>query len=447
MKKFNHVLLVILPAVLFFSYYPVISLGETATMHLELSLPEIWLVIFFFANLGNLKNLIKTFTFRKLAIVSLFPLYATLSIFWSKNPLRAVLTAGLIWLLAFAIVNIIYYLKTAGPDLKSKILRSLLISTAIVCGFCWLQCILDLAGLPRSETLLCAGCTYSAFGFPHPNGFAIEPQFMGNLLLAPTLLVYYLLFVKKSGSRVRLILLAILFTSTLFLAFSRGAIYAFLIGIAIFVISYFRQNRRILLTIPMICATLVLTLTMQGIFSQLSPTSDTFSSGVAKSLHQLTLGHLDLRGQTREEPAENNPESENSETAETSETTSAFDGYVAESTNRRLSLTDYAFDIWDDSPMNILFGTGLGSAGVAMAEKYGFDSAKEIVQNQYASLLLELGLFAYALIILILIKLKLKLNPFMVSLIIAYAITLCFFSGLPNALHLYLLPAVLFFLI
>ena len=96
MKKFTSLLLILLPAVLFFSYFPVISLGETDTMHLELSLPEIWLALFFFANLKNLKSIIKTFSPKILALASLFPLYASLSILWSMNRLRALLSAGLL---------------------------------------------------------------------------------------------------------------------------------------------------------------------------------------------------------------------------------------------------------------------------------------------------------------------------------------------------------------
>ncbi len=437
MKKLNNFLLILLPAILFFSYFPVISLGETATMHLELSLPEIWLAVFFFANLKNLKNLIKTFTMPKLIIISLFPLYASLSIFWSKNRLRAILTAGLLWLIVFAIINIIYHLKSADKILKRKIAQSLLISTALVCAFCWLQCLLDLIGFARADTLLCAGCTYASFGFPHPNGFAIEPQFMGNLLLAPTIFTFYLLFVQKTHHRVKILLLAALFSSTLFLTFSRGAIYAFIIAVMIFIVFFVRKNHKVLLTIPLICATLILTLTMQGIFSQLSPTSDTFYSGITKSIHQLTLGKLDFRPQ-QEAKSNDDPDNNTKD--------SNFSGYVEESTNRRVNLSNYALDIWDDSKTQMLFGTGLGSAGIAMSEKYGFDSAKEIVQNQYASLLLELGLTSYIILIFVGIKLKLKLNPLVLTIISAYAITLVFFAGLPNAIHIYLFPPLIFYL-
>ena len=45
LEKVASFLVLILPAVLFFSYYPVISFGANETMNFELSLPMIWLVI------------------------------------------------------------------------------------------------------------------------------------------------------------------------------------------------------------------------------------------------------------------------------------------------------------------------------------------------------------------------------------------------------------------
>jgi len=46
LRKLYFGLLYILPAVLFFSYYPVIRFGSNSSMNFELSLPLIWLVIF-----------------------------------------------------------------------------------------------------------------------------------------------------------------------------------------------------------------------------------------------------------------------------------------------------------------------------------------------------------------------------------------------------------------
>ena len=46
LNKTFKLLLHVLPVVLFFSYYPIISLGSNESMNFELSLPLIWLLVF-----------------------------------------------------------------------------------------------------------------------------------------------------------------------------------------------------------------------------------------------------------------------------------------------------------------------------------------------------------------------------------------------------------------
>lgn len=615
-------LLYLLPAILFFSCYPVISLGASSSMNLELSLPLIWLVLFdlvAFANLFTLaprqpipekrpprhpvpknsltqtaaakakvlKNL-PGISDRRIFLFSLFPFYLTLSVFWSRNPLRGLLTAGIAWLLFFAVFAIIYLLpllqenspspqnpqaptssskaqKSSNPqltllppkNLKSHLLASLFLSTAAVCVFCFIQSILDTCGFPRSETLLCAGCTYRSFGFPHPSGFAIEPQFMGNLLLAPTLTALYLLvfrprlvrakdgFAKGSGTTARtsatalqrqalatrlerrqtfaLTLFALLFSTTLFFTFSRGAIYAYAVALLIlFVFALIRrQFRPSLIIIPV--ATFLLSLGLQGTFAHFGPTSETFTSAVTKSIHQLSLGVIDLRSLAKtpedanssetspaDQPPETvitdlddilddldnhlKPDSELSNlTHDIEQETTYFEGYVAESTNIRLGLNEIALATVLQDPQTLLFGAGLGGAGVAMFEAFPekVGSPKEIVQNETFSLLLETGLvglfLAHFVIVLAFLApllpqkfidgraassinplkpselqgknffqreiYRLKTSdfwshpalPLLAALIVAYLVTLQFFSGLPNALQIYLMPPFLFF--
>lgn len=624
-------LLYLLPAVLFFSYYPVISLGASSSMNLELSLPLIWLVLFdlvAFANLFTLaprqpipekrpprrpvpknspaqtatpkakvlKNL-PGISDRRIFLFSLFPFYLTLSVFWSRNPLRGLLTAGIAWLLFFAIFVIIYLLpllqeNSPSPqkpqtstslskapksskfqptfqiakNLKSHLLASLFLSTAAVCVFCFIQSVLDTCGFPRSETLLCAGCTYRSFGFPHPSGFAIEPQFMGNLLLAPTLTALYLLvfrprlarakdgFAKGSGATARtsatalqrqalatrlerrqtfaLTLFTLLFSTTLFFTFSRGAIYAYAVALLIlFVFALIRRQFRLsLIVIPV--ATFLLSLSLQGTFAHFGPTSETFTSAVTKSIHQLSLGIIDLRSlaETPEDvkTPENTKTPEDANSSETSpvdqppetvitdlddilddlnnhlkpdselfnlthdieQETTYFEGYVAESTNIRLGLNEIALATVLQDPQTLIFGAGLGGAGVAMFEAFPekVGSPKEIVQNETFSLLLETGLvglfLAHFIIVLAFLApllpqkfidgraaspispaelrgknffqreiYRLKTSgfwshpalPLLAALIVAYLVTLQFFSGLPNALQIYLMPPFLFF--
>ena len=81
-------------------------------------------------------------------------------------------------------------------------------------------------------------------------------------------------------------------------------------------------------------------------------------------------------------------------------------------------------------------------------------SPKEIIQNEYLAILYEQGICGAVVLLLSAVLLVLiykqynkkheKLAIYGRILILAFALTLCFFSGLPNALHIYLLP-ILFF--
>lgn len=596
LRKVFFILAYLMPAVLFFSYYPLISLGNDATMNFELSLPLIWLVIFdltaFIVLLDyqrKQKILAKKsqkgpwglelsgISDKRFFLFSLFPFYATISAFWSPNPIRAILTAGVLWLTFFAVFALLFVfpLLKPNPNWRQYFLKSLFLSTALVCVFCWVQCVLDLAGLSRSDTLLCAGCTFWTFGFPHPSGFAIEPQFMGNLLLAPTLLVLFLLafpntlnrqvenevdterkkvnteqarvsFSRGSGVTTRksakalqrqalwtrpekkqtivCFALALLFSATLFLTLSRGAIYAYAIALLVlFIFALVRHTKwHYIIIIPII--TFCLTLAAQGTFSALSPTNDTFYSGVAKVVHQLSLGIIDIRPQgitssvgpdaPNENPTNNStvsgsPDDNPGESSDDNE--AIFDGYIPASTNVRLGLNDLALRTWLHAPghpelwmgtncgqpyseaclgstaitpTSILFGVGLGGAGLALNgafPEHELALPNAIVQNEPISLLLELGLVGVSLVFFSLllaffaplfsrhfldgrrtepqdaakqksIKAHLRQSvfwshpalPLLISLIIAYLVTLNFFSGLPNALQIYLMPPLLF---
>lgn len=460
MRKFKRAeewlktLLLTLPAILFFSYQPIIPLGSTESMNLELSLPLIWILVISLFGLFRLPKLLKAVPKPILVALAIIPCYTTFSIVWSNNPLRTVLTVGILWCILLTILTFIEQLRgLKKPERKIFFakMRDIFLQTAVLVAiFAWVQCILDVCGVAREYTLLCEGCTYAYFGFPHPNAFAIEPQFFGNLLLAPALLTYYSLLENKiEKSQVKIYKgIAVFLTTTLFFSFSRGAIYAFLIGVAGLVIyKVYKKGFRYLKLVGLCVATFILALFAQGMFSQVSPTTDTFLSGVTKAVHHLSLGVVDLR--EKGEPVI----SAETETTEITEVVApeepVFDGYVAESTEVRLNLNSVALDVWNDRPKTLLFGTGLGGAGVEAYAKYPeLGTEKQIIQNEYLSLLLELGLIGVALILGVLIYLVKTLRPwrfpYLVVLVVMYGVSLLFFSGLPNALHIYLLPLCFF---
>ncbi len=441
-------LLCVLPLVLFFSYYPVISFGSDSTMNFEISLPILWLLGFDFVGVFLLiKKKLVLNSLKKWRFL-LFPLLISLSILWSLNQTRGILTCGVMWLVVIAVLLMVELRSVLSEGFSQKFLKWFFGSSLFVCAWCLVQCILDVCGVARDYSLMCLGCTSYSFGFPHPNGFAIEPQFMGNLLLAPVIASGWLIL--RSWPRVKYYaILFFIFSATLFLTFSRGAIYAFAVAM-IFMVTWMgikQKSWKVLWTFAIMAGAFLFTLNLQGILAQVSPTNDTYQSGVAKALNHLSLGIIDIRQAQQTKNDETISESIVDKTQD-EENESAFDGYVAESTEIRKMMTRNAIKVWSQDFKTVLFGVGIGGAGQAMYDAGLTGSPKEIVQNEYASLLLEVGLLgiilAVALIIAVIcVVAKNSISPAILTLLLAYGISLLFFAGLPNALHIYLLPACL----
>lgn len=466
LEKLFRGLIYILPGVLFFSYYPIITWGSNESMNFEFSVPLLWLVLFDVVGVGMMikqKTLLRDL--KKNWVWLLFPVWLTISVCWSSNFLRGLLVAGILWLIYLAIY-LMYELREAFKEEKTqeRFWQWFFGATVLACAWCVVQCGLDISGVSHEYTLMCAGCTYHSFGFPHPNGMAVEPQFMGNLLLAPTMIAAWWCMKnrhkdKTSKNSLRWFLLLAIFAATLFLTFSRGAIYAFMVGM-MFITGYemakekknwktkVGQLGKVWMTIGL---AFLFTLNLQGIMAAISPTNDNYKSGVAKVLNHLSLGVIDLREdkvnleREKEELAGGNEEKvfvENS--VEKTGEKAVFDGYVAESTDTRLKLSNAAMEVWAKDFSTVMFGVGLGGAGQALYVNGLTSSPKEIIQNEYVSLLLETGVIGILLLLLtlgLIVKktIKKSTGEIILALAVAYGISLCFFAGLPNALHIYLL--------
>lgn len=445
------VMLYVLPGILCFSYYPIIKFGASESMNFELSLPLIWLVLFDVVALVLMLQKKKFFCkINKKWLWLLFPIFVTISVLWSLNFVRGVLTAGILWLIYFA-GYAMWQLRSILTDVgfRKVFWKVFFGSYLVVCTWCLIQCVMDLAGVSREISLLCEGCTYKMFGFPHPNGFAIEPQFMGNLLIAPAVVSGWLMINDvESKQKWKHALLFLVFSIGIFLTFSRGAIYSF--AVAMIFLTTFEAVRqkswKVCKTFVVAIVAFLFTLNMQGVMAQLSPTNDTYASGVAKVLNHLSLGIIDIRSNEHGNiaPAE---EKEAAVTEEPETKEAVFDGYVVESTETRVKLSDAAVKVWKNNFGNMMIGVGLGGAGQALYVNGLSSSPKEIVQNEYASLLVEIGLVGIALFVLTVVlithvMLRNEVTSMLITLVVAYSITLLFFAGLPNALHIYLLPAL-----
>ena len=531
LSKIQKVMLLCLPFCLFFSYHPVIPIFSTSTTNFELSIPLLWLLIFAILSLPenfrlyiySLRIVIKTKSlvnktsgpssrhktdklyphFLRLFILA-YPFFVTVNSIGSPNFLRAILTSGVIWCICLSLLTILQNISQYKTQIGKSFNKNLLIAGILASVFCWLQSILDIAGIPREATLLCKGCISTVFGFPHPNGFAIESQFMANLLLAPIFLsLFYLLEGPKNhsnklnsdpypASRLGHFLrfgLPLFLVATLYLTLSRGAIFSFWVSVFVLfiyqIVKLIKQKscrREILFRQPLIFSAVVFlplfsTLSAQGLFTELGPTSHTFFDGVSTSVSQLSLGRIDLT-KVFHKTNENNKSHESHETHEIHETHESnkphlsdlntdavasaqkapqFTSYIEESTNIRLNLNRLALSSWRTSLRRMLAGVGLGAAGLTLYQEFPeLGSPKEIIQNEYLAILYEQGICGIVMIIcaaiLFVLTYKLhnknheKTSIYGRVLALSFALTLCFFSGLPNALHIYLLTPLLFLL-
>lgn len=520
LSKPQQFMLLCLPFCLFFSYHPVIPILSTATTNFELSLPLLWLLIFAVLSLPGvfcfyvyslraivkpkqpIRQLHKSLSSRELSILCahfirvlspIYPLYTTVNAIDSPNFPRAILTSGVIWCIYISLLTIIKNISQYKNQIGKNIKKNLLIAGASISVFCWFQSILDIAGAPREITFLCEGCTSTVFGFPHPNGLAIEPQFMANLLLAPIFLSLFYLFEgsKKQdqklnpspypASKVGRTLcygLPLFLIATLYLTLSRGAIFSFWVGIFILfiykIVEILKQKscilkeliRQFLLFSAVVFLPLFFTLSAQGVFTELGPTTHTFFDGISTSVNQLSLGRIDL-AKIFHKNSENNRVNKTSELddqlpsdpkrnpASSVPKTPQFTGYIAESTEIRLNLNRLALSSWQTSFSRLFDGVGLGAAGPTLYKEFPeLGSPKEIIQNEYLAILYEQGICGAVVLILSAVLLVLIYKQYNKKheksviygrvLILSFALTLCFFSGLPNALHIYLLP-ILFF--
>lgn len=525
LSKIQQIMLLCLPFCLFFSYHPVIPIFSTSTTNFELSIPLLWLLIFAILSLPenfrlyiySLRIVIKTKSlvnktsrpssrhktdklyphFLRLFTL-IYPFFVTVNSIGSPNFLRAILTSGVIWCICLSLLTILQNISQYKTQIGKSFNKNLLIASTLASAFCWLQSILDIAGVPREATFLCKGCISTVFGFPHPNGFAIESQFMANLLLAPIFLsLFYLLEGPKNhsnklnsdpypASKLGHFLrfgLPLFLIATLYLTLSRGAIFSFWVSVFVLfiyqIVKLIKQKscrREILFRQPLIFSTVVFlpfffTLSAQGLFTELGPTSHTFFDGVSTSVSQLSLGRIDLT-KVFHKTNENNKSHEsheshesnklqlsdlNTDAAASAQKAPQFTSYIEESTNIRLNLNRLALSSWRTSLRRMLAGVGLGAAGLTLYQEFPeLGSPKEIIQNEYLAILYEQGICGVIMIIcaaiLFVLTYKLhnknheKTSIYGCVLALSFALTLCFFSGLPNALHIYLLTPLLFLL-
>ncbi len=438
-------LLLLAPIAVWFSYYPRLDFGSGDTMYFKITVPLVYALMLSLVGLPRIwrgrSELVRQ---PAVWLVIVFVVWQGISLFWTPNVLRGLLTFGISGMLA--LVFIACLASVARVKTLLPVLAKLYIVTAVIMGcLAILQVILGV-WLSRQDALLCAGCVADQFGFVRPNVFAIEPQFFGSMLLAPMLILIHVLM--KKGRDLRVLSALGFLTVVLVLTLSRGALFAFLAGVVVLMVVHHRQPKRIMMSVATIMVGGVVALALQGTAAVMNGKYDqTFGEAVAKSLNQLSLGLIDVRQAGSADVPESiydavdHPHSAQKQDSEKP----AYDGYVAESTDVRVNLSRLALGAWQETPLRMVIGVGLGGAGVAMAEFAGHTNYREIVQNEYAEVLLERGTIGLVLFVALLggIIYITRKQKWVWGIAVAFMVQWMFFSGYPSALHIYLVLILL----
>ncbi len=410
-------------------------------MNYELSLTLIYVVILAIVGLPRVwHHRSELRQSRPVWLASAFVGWSGLCVIWSDNRTRGLLTFA-VYVMLYLVFLALVAERRLLCQLLPKLVRVAIWATISACLLAIIQIILGTFIVTNRHALgLCAGCVAGQFGFIRPNLLAIEPQFLGSLLLAPLLYITYLILQGKH-SYVKQPLLLVLMLTTLWLTLSRGAIYAYLASLVVMILLV-RKWRRMLAVVGSVALSLVICLICQGALASANPRIDSsFTQAVSTSLNHLSMGIIRLPYQRKSPTSLPSIPQEHDKQP-------AYHGYVAESTNVRLSLTKTALAAWRSNRLGQqLFGTGLGSAGIVLARQTGSRYQKEIVQNEFVEVLLERGLIGLVLLgglVALYGRLCFQRRDYLALVIlVAYLTQWCFFSGLPNALHIYLVLALL----
>lgn len=426
---------------IFFSYQPLISFGPMSGFNLELSLSQIAGVLFVSTSLGYIYRQRKQLTsslgnklFLALCVLS------SLSILWSENTSRGIFMSLFLWFI-FALVIAVQASYDKLLIHKKIIFNTLLLSTIFVCLFSFWQLIGDALGVSSSLTLLPATYQYAVFGFARPTGFALEPQFLSSLLIIPTLLTACL-FLKRKSSKLQIITL-ILSLSVIATTISRGATFGLIAGLLILILVAKPSSRKIIHLVGILIVSLNLSLVSIGLTAEIN-NRDTLNGkdSIYRAVNHMSLGRINL--QTKPETTTID---QSTSTEEVSSASSENNGYVAESTDSRLLMSEKALELWSRNVSSVIFGIGYGGFGATLNAADSTHSLSSIVNNYYLETLAELGLVGAILFISLLaylIRQIIKSRAWIFAPILAgFMIQWLFFSGNANILHIWLIIALM----
>ena len=288
----------------------------------------------------------------------------------SQVPGRTALyTISLLYLLLTGLAAAVTY-QSLSQQQRAR-LMTIGLWSGVVCGIAAVSQLLAASFHPTAFGTLCSGCHAGVFGFPRVNLLAAEPQFLASSLL-PSL---WAGFCFRNNRRVAA--WSVFWTSlAIGLTFSRGAFVAIIAASILYLLVLVWRYRQpadrpgvkkslksftacsgiMLAGIVVSFSLLLLSATIRY-----HDTPHITYRTAASMLDQLSLGVLKLPAKT--EPPASPPAQSTTPPPATGTKHFQPSGFVAASSNDRLSAADLAVRAWLDSPKTIVFGVGLANLG------------------------------------------------------------------------------------
>ncbi|NCU30901.1 hypothetical protein EOM57_03790 [Candidatus Saccharibacteria bacterium] len=369
-------------------------------------------------------------------------------------PRTLLYSASLLALIAIGISAYLVFLEL-NEGRRRLIILSVLWSGVVFGAFAVGQLLLITLGvLPTS--MLCSGCTSGVFGFPRVNLTAAEPQFLANSLL-PAFFVA-LAFFRKIQPR-WLPVLSLVFTSiAISITFSRGAYLA--IGVALvayLLVLGIERNlgaiKRLTGPIAIVSASFLIGwgLLIGSASIIYSETPNITYNATVSALNHLSLNMINIPEIHDLTPTTigHSPNPIESDLVE------YFDpqGFVEASSGDRLSAASTAIAVWNDTPLSILFGVGMGNLGAYAQQNIMRDLPRDLtVYIFYILILSELGLVGLILLVLTLAiplfyshkQLSQPWHALAFTLTLAFAAQFWFFGSYINIIYIPLWTGIIY---
>lgn len=424
------------------SYQPLIHLGQQSGANIDISLIYPVMTALGLVSLPRLWQKRKVLIRARYNVLLLaFAGWNLLAIIWSDNSLRGTLVAGLICLAIIVFLSI-QTRKTILIQYKDTLLACLTMTTVVLCLFSLWQLFGDALNVSNALTLLPSTYQYQVFGYARVTGFAAEPQFLGSFLLIPLALFLYL---ATSRQKTVYFWLFAAVTITITLTVSRGALIGMFVVFLLTAVLIFKHTslQRLAAAAGVALTSMAFGITLLAYAAEINRADDVSGrDALVNTVSQLSLGVIDVTPvvsdtdtttpKTPQDKAPVQPATDESQHAP---------GYVEESTDSRLSMSQEALALVGDSPARLFFGIGTGGFGATLHDKSSRHSVTSIVNNQYIEVLAELGVIGLGLFIgffaFVYRTLIIRQAWLFIPIISALLVQWLFFSGYPNVLHLW----------